>query len=73
MPNSDNDYLDELAQCWKRFDEAMNACCKQLRIAHVHSGIAREKIKEAEYFACDMQHKLNTASDCIDSISSEPY
>lgn len=73
MSNSVNDYLAELDQCWQRYHEAMNTCCKQLRISIVHSQIANDKTNEAVYFASDAQGKLKTASDCLDSISSEPY
>ena len=68
MTNLNTDYLSELDQCWKRYRDAMEACGKQLRIAQVHSNIAKDKIGEAVYFACDAQDKLNTASNCIKDI-----
>lgn len=61
MSNLNTNYLSELEACWEEYNKALSDCSKQLRIAQVHSGIARDKAVETSYYATTAIEELNSA------------
>lgn len=64
MSNLNTDYLSELDACWDEYNKALADCSKQLRVAQVHSWLARDKAVEASYYATTAIEELNSALEC---------
>lgn len=72
MSNLNTNYLSELEACWEEYNKALSDCSKQLRIAQVHSQIARDKAVETEYWLAECNMELNKAGVNLEGVCIPP-
>jgi len=72
MPAFVTDYQAELKKCFDEYQEALSQCSKQLRVAQVHSQIARDKAVETEYWLAECNMELNKAGVNLEGVCIPP-